>query len=800
MDRQDLLSENGKHTCTVLLFGSPQIARDGLPVRLDTRKALALLAVLAVSEARTARDELAALVWPEADANSARGTLRRTLSTLKRAIGSDSLSVDRQAIGLNSDRLEVDVTRFSSLLATARAHGHRLTQECHSCLPVLRKAIQLHRGDFLAGFSIRDAPEFEDWQVTRCEAYRRELAAALEGASRTLAAQGDLDGATAFAERLLALDSLNETAHQLLMRIYSQAGDRPAAIRQYKECLRLLHEELAVAPVEETVRLFESIANGDGVSSQISPSATRPVSPSSSQLPLVGREAEWETLASVFDRISAGPEVVVVEGEAGIGKTRLLEDLLELARARGAVILSSRCYEGEANLAYAPLMQFLRRAVDFLDKSGRLGEIMATDLAEVGRLVPDLNTHGADPLASTDTGPVSRAAAQTHFLDAVCRVLLACGLGSRLLITVDDLQWADEASLDWLAYLIRRLTGRRVGVIFAWRSHERPMPEAFRRLVSDARRSGFLTTIALERLDRENVAELLEKASGNGLNGEDEPAADVGTWLFDESEGLPLLLAEYLEAFREGILDRTLHSAGRDLLASRVSAVSEGAGQILTAAAVIGRSFDFDTLRQSSGRDEEMVVAALEELQARGLVRELPSEPAGGVSYDFAHEKLRAVVLDRTTAARRRLLHRRTADAMASPRHERVEVASAQIAHHYREAGMVEQAAVFYRRAGEHAAELFATREALAHFQNALALTDVDAPALQESIGDLHMALGGYVAAIESYQSAAARTEGLALARIEQKLGSACDRWGEIGAAQRHYAAALEILRRRWSG
>jgi tetratricopeptide (TPR) repeat protein len=240
-----------------------------------------------------------------------------------------------------------------------------------------------------------------------------------------------------------------------------------------------------------------------------------------------------------------------------------------------------------------------------------------------------------------------------------------------------------------------------------------------------------------------------------------------------------------------------------ELLLSRLTTVSETGRQFLAAAAVIGRSFDFDTLRETSGRDEEMAVTALEELSGLGLVREVGSDSSGpsvrgaveAPAYDFHHDKLRILVYDRTSLARRNLLHRRVAEVLIGrSRARRDESLAAQIAHHYHLAGTSAAAADYYVRAGAHARTLFANREALAQYQAALALGHPCVGELHEALGDLHTLLGEYRDAVAKFESAAALTTDLDQARIEHKLGTVHHRWGEWELAESYYEEALAIL------
>jgi DNA-binding SARP family transcriptional activator len=165
----------------LFLLGPPRIERDGEPVEIDTRKAIALASYLAVSGEEHSRDALAALFWPLSDQSRARAALRRTLSTLRRALGYDRLEVDGERLALSaSDGFRVDVDQFLGLLATCDSHGHPPEKTCPACLAPLSEAIGLYRADFMNGFSLRDSPGFDEWQTFQTESLRLELAWALE--------------------------------------------------------------------------------------------------------------------------------------------------------------------------------------------------------------------------------------------------------------------------------------------------------------------------------------------------------------------------------------------------------------------------------------------------------------------------------------------------------------------------------------------------------------------------------------------------------------------------------------------
>jgi DNA-binding SARP family transcriptional activator len=727
----------------VMLLGPPRVRRDGSAVAFDTRKALALLAHLVMTDRPRPRDVLAELLWPEHDAEHARGALRRTLSTLRSAVGAEALDATRDRVALvRGPGLQIDVDRFRELAAEG----------------ALEEAVAVFRGDFLEGFGLRDAPAFEDWQRGEADALRRELAAALARLVDERSAAADWTGALEHARRRLALDPLHEPAHRALIRLFALSGDRAAAIAQYRECVRTLSRELGVPPLAETTELYEAISDG---SIEPPPPQPAPVPAERRPAALVGRDDDRAALLEVYGM--AGGRVALLEGEAGIGKTRLAEELLAHARVLGAPVLAGRAYEEESALAYGPLVEALRDRLR--DDVAWVQDVPPRALAEAARLVPELAE--ARP-GLTAPAPLEGPGAQGRFLDGAWETLAIAASGG--ILFVDDVQSADEASLALLAYGLRRLAGRPLLVLLAWRT---PFERPLRRVVADAARAGAGTVRELKRLTSGEVEELLAAVRP------DAAGDDLARRLYDETEGLPFLLVEYLSALGDAAgREWPLPTEARDVLRSRLAPVGEAARQVLAAAAVIGRSFDVETARAASGRGDEETVAALEELVRRGLVRE------GAFDYDFSHEQLRALVYDDTSLARRRLLHGRAADALRSR--------PAAAARHLVLAGREREAAHAYARAADDARRVYANVEALEHLHAALALGHEDRTELQTAIGELQTLQGDYARALAAYEAAAAGADPGELAALEHRLGQIHHRRGEWALAESHFRAALD--------
>jgi DNA-binding SARP family transcriptional activator/predicted ATPase len=324
----------------VTLFGAPRIERDGQIAPLRRSKALALLAYLAVARRPQDRDGLLALLWPEFDPASARNNLRRELSLLKAALGEEALLIDRRQVTWNPHLpLQLDVADFQAHVAAPGRHGHQPGALCEQCLAALTGAAELCRDEFMAGFSLPDAPAFDEWLFFQRESFRQQLAELLQALiahHRERDAHGE---AITYARRWLALDTLHEPAHRELMRLYAAAGQRSAALRQFDECAALLERELGAAPEPETVELHGAIRARRPATPALPPPPPAPRQASAPGLPpapvgFVGRRRE---LQDVVRRLTdPACRLLTLTGPGGIGKTHLALQAARLLSAEWA--------------------------------------------------------------------------------------------------------------------------------------------------------------------------------------------------------------------------------------------------------------------------------------------------------------------------------------------------------------------------------------------------------------------------------------------------------------------------------
>jgi DNA-binding SARP family transcriptional activator/tetratricopeptide (TPR) repeat protein len=834
------------------LLGPPVVLRDGLPVTFDTRKAIALLALLAVSGREHSREQLADLLWPDADSAKGRASLRRTLSVTAAAMGA-GLTISRVAVTLELAAVQVDVREFESLIARPDIES-------------LERAVELYRDDFLSGFVLRGCPDFEEWQASVSEGLRQSLARGLQRLVAACIAAGDLERATGHARGWLQLDPLHEPAHQAIIRLHGWAGQRSAAMRQYRSLVRVLDRELAVRPLPETTRLYDDVragrlepppapsvvriaespaaadttAAGAVASSEASKDARADgwvpgAAGAAGVWPLVGRDAELAALRTAWQATGSTGRVVAIVGQAGIGKTRLITEFRTEARQapQAAAVLAARCHDGETALPFVLAADLLRTALAV--RPDLPGVLPAHTAAMAGRLVPALAAAHPDSVAPALDSPV----AVTRLYAAIADTLLAATKGADLaaatagaaaegpagVVVVEDVHWADGSSLGLLAYLVRRLADWPLLLVLSWQAEQAGRLRILRTALSEAEEQSLGETIEPGLLGPEAIGSLLD------LDG--MPQVEVDR-LMAETRGLPMLVREYLEALRSAGEPAGVGAQGaeqadwwppasvRDLLRARLQAVSEPTRQMLTAAAVLGSDNDADLLRAVSGRGEDEIVEAIDEALDRSLLTEIPPPAAGEApSYGFPYEALRRTAYESATLARRRLLHGRAADVL-SRRHERdpARTRAATVADHLQLAGRDAEAGQWWWRAAQVARELYAHAEAYTHLVRALALGYPQLPG-RIALGEVLVALGRYREALAEFETAAALAgagEGggaadgsdagkvagdgdlaeagdrAVQASIEHKLADVHHRLGDWDLAEAHLAVVTELV------
>jgi len=741
------------------LFGSPRVEREGERVDFDTRKATALLAYLAVTDRPHRRDSLASMLWPESDEVRARSSLRRTLSVA--AVVGPALQAGRDELTLSSAAISCDVTEFGQLVG-------------QEDLSSRRAAIDLASDDFMAGFSLRDSPAFDDWQASTAERLRDQVVASLAILVDEDVTRGHHDSALVLTRRWLAADPMSELAHRQLMRLLTWIGQRPLALQQYRKLVRILDRELGVEPLPETIALYDDI-RGDRLtrpdvrsevgsrSHVITPKILQASAPSSHEPTIVGRDQERQRLLESWRGSAGTGELAGLVGEPGLGRTALALDLANEVMRLGGRTALVRVHEGEHGLALAAAGDMARNLVRLLSAEHRLSVDVISELA---RLDPSLTRSGEG------TAPLDTPGALLRFFDAVGQLVEQSLVGQPPgLLVIDDAHWLDPSSADLIAYVVRRLPAGLM-VLVTWRPDVGST--GLTNLVLD---KGEL--VILKPLRHDAVATLIAVEGAGYLMIDD---------VYRRTAGVPRLVHEHLAAARAGT-----DSSGpmRDVVLARLESASPTARQLTSAAAVLGGVVDPELLRATAGRAELESVDAIEEAVTRGLLVEV-AERRG---YDFPHDLLRGIVLERTGLARQRLLHGRAADILMR-RHavDKKVWPAAVVADHLAAAGQREAAASWYWRAAGEARDLYAHREELEQLSAAQA-AGYEAAEVHAAVAAALTRLGSYRQALVSYEQAAATTDdAVELAVLEHRLATVHDRLGEWRIAQAHLESADALL------
>ncbi|MGC9371562.1 MAG: BREX system ATP-binding domain-containing protein, partial [Paracoccaceae bacterium] len=476
------------------LLGPPGVAMGDTALTIPRRQVRALLYYLAAAGEPVPRERLAFLFWPDTPETDARRSLTRLLTHLRRALPrEDLLQTEDDCVGLDPDGVVVDLVVFERLA------------EREDDVAALRRAADLYRGAFLDGFSLPGSPEYEGWLVTQQRACEVCYLGVLSALIDACGASGDHDAAIAAARRYLATDELAEDVHRRLIALYAAAGDRAAALGQFERCAAVLERELGVRPLPETRAAYESVLQSRPLPPACSPRELAWTTLPSLSVPLVGRETAMRVLQAALADAEAGRGcVVLVSGEPGIGKSRLLEAFATRARDR-ALVLAAAARSVERALPYQPVADAIRT----LSSWEPLDTLPPVWLAEASRVLPDLRDLRPGLPAPL---PVAPQEARTRLLEALSHLLLRLAEGPKpLLLCLDDLQWADSATLDWLVHLAPRLADRRVLIVAAYRSEEQTRVEGLRRALS---RLGQRRELHLAGLGVEDVAQIVRRAVG----------------------------------------------------------------------------------------------------------------------------------------------------------------------------------------------------------------------------------------------------------------------------------------------
>jgi DNA-binding SARP family transcriptional activator len=707
---------------TLTLLGGFRARLDpGAPLALPTRKAQALLAYLAMPPGLAhPRDKLASLLWGSTVETTARTSLRQTLYALRKSLrGADPqpLRLDADTVALDPTAVTVDVGEFVQRMAEATPSA-------------LAEALALYEGDLLEGLTVQEPP-FEDWLLRERERLR-ELA--LEALARLLAHQraaGSTEAAVQTALRLLALDPLQEPVHRALMQLYVETGRRGAALRQYQLCVATLQRELRAEPEAETKALYQEIlrrrARGmpdpergptPGIAAEPGPRRTEPPEPPAASEPLVGRERDLARLEEALEGALAGRgRLVVLIGEAGIGKSRLVAELTAAASRRQGRVLIGRCYETERILPFAPWVGALRTG-QVLEERELLDTLEPGWRAELGRLLPELPEAAELTAPSPGGEPVGRGGGDArHLFEAITELLKRLARRQPLVVILEDTHWADEMSVRLLAFLGRRLRAVPLLVLATVREEDLADSGLLRQTLDELDGSGQLVRLPLAPLSRVDTVALVRALAPPGLS--DPLLADLAEEAWRASDGNAFVVVEVMHALREGApLPGTpglpLPARVQALVRQRLERLSDRGRRLVATAAVIGRQFDFALVQRAADLSEREAAEGVEELVRQRVLR------GAGEGLEFSHDRIREVAAGELPPPLRVALHRHVAESLEEVYRQDLAGHALALGTHYRQGEVWDKAVAHFHTAGRQAAARSAHHEAAACLEEAL--------------------------------------------------------------------------------
>jgi DNA-binding SARP family transcriptional activator len=769
--------------------------------RLPGRQGRLLLAYLALNRDRACpRGELIDALWPERPPAAADTALSALLSKLRRALGDGALTGRSEVRLTLGGAVAVDVEQAAA--AARHAEAALLDGDWDAAAAAARAALVADPQAFLPDC---DGP----WITEQRGALDGLRVRAFEVLAESALRRGDAAGAADHARAAIASAPFRESAHILLMDAHAAAGNSAEALRVFEELRRRLREELGTAPGPAAMAVHERVLLGRVPVTRHTTATPPPRPPAGARRwpvaldalrrhGFVGRAGEAAVLQDAWRRATDGTRgLVVLAGEAGIGKTRLAAELAAHAHDDGAVVLYGR-FEEDAAAPYRPVVGLLRGwggGASLVPLAERLGP----RAAELGNLLPEL---GSPP--QSGHGDALRAgeadARRLRLFDALAALLAEIAGEAPLLVLLDDLHWADRPTLQLIGHLVRAPVPARALFVATTRADETGEPVAA--LLAGLRREHALTRIDLGGLDGAETGALV-----TALGGRPATPSFVDE-LHEWTAGNPFFIEEVVHHLADagGNLGGTLalHDGGvpagvREVTTRRLARLGGPARNVLAAAAVVGQEFDFDVLEAIGPLAGDELVAVLEQAVAAAVLRE-DGERVG--RYSFSHALMRATLYDGLSALRRARLHGRVGEALLARRGAQLDPHLGQLAHHFALAAPVDRpdrAVDFALAAGRRADRLLAWEEAVGHYRAALRARELAGAVDDRLRCELLLALGasqeraGDAAYRSTFTVAAGAARALSDAALlgRAALGYA-GRWSQLGRVEEDVAALLQ--------
>ncbi|WZL73823.1 AAA family ATPase [Clostridiaceae bacterium 35-E11] len=610
---------------TARLLGTPEVFYNGHRIKFPFRKAEALFYYLLV-EKQASRDILVNFFWPELQENTAKKNLRNAVYMIRKVFEADVIVSPQRAMLMLSEDIswKIDVDQF---LQNQESTG-----------------IALYQGEFLQGLLVKDAENFEHWMFRERDAYRDSYMHKLHKLLKKYISSKRFMEAEDCCKKLIAVDEFNEEPYRILMEVYSLQGQYNKGIETYNKLVEVLDKELAIRPDLKTNDVFETLLKEKSIQESLEKEE--------SQCFYYGRKEEIKFLKQnhyAFHK-QVDRKSIVVLGEAGIGKSRLVEEFFKSSNLEEVYVFKAYCYEAEENYLLRPWNGIF----------SKLSKLLKEENVQIPPLWKNI-VRCIFPAffpedGSMDKNLVENVATFKYQVaeNAIVNILLKVAEEKKIILFFEDLQWIDQLSLSLLQTILLENRNTSLMMIATCRSsHQRKIDQFFGQIS----RYDLMKKIELKRLSKEDTLIFASRLLPDYAFTE-----ELKNVMYNETEGNTFFLLEFLNNLKENGTIGMISPKMEDILKNRIANVSSEGQKILSIASVFFDKVTFASLQGLSGKKELELLDIIDELQQKGLIKEVVEEK--GIAFVFTHQKLREYVYQEMSLSRKMILHHQIAKCL----------------------------------------------------------------------------------------------------------------------------------------
>lgn len=746
----------------IYTLSKPRCLYKDKEINFNLQKTLGLLIYLALNPGSHRRKQLAGLFWDYFETSKSLANLSRHLYSLKQIFSEiESLLI------IHKDKIErkptnliwIDVLEFENLVKELKKSPKNEK--------IINEILKIYQENFLEEFYLSSANIFNEWAYFKREEIKQNFLKILNSYLENKLVEKKIEVAVELAKKSLKTDGLQEPIYQKLMLAYYNLGKKEPALEQYKLCKRRLKEELNVSPSPETTSIYQQMLKKESlIKNDLKPAKVKFTLPHESQrLLLVGRDEKLKILLNSFENLkNLEKNAIFINGEAGIGKTRIVLEFLEKIKDK-AYVVYSKCYENQKLLGYYPIISAWRNFFTSMDYRIPLEVVYLRDLLA---FFPELEEHFGISSAPFANYPELR----TRLFESFYKLILVYGVDYPVIFFIDDLACCDESSMELLHYLACKLKGQNFLLICNFRTENLQLNSKFRDYVNNFKRDKLCHVLEVERIKELDLLGIIK--------GEGRYLKDFIHDVFKKSGGIPLYFTEilnnlvqeekikYLENGRIEVpcklpLDIYLPASLKESLLILWQKMNWNGQRLLKYAAIIGEQFAARDMSLLLEKNESDTCSLLDDLVCKNIFKK--NERDYKVYYTFLHDKIEEFIYERILKDESMLLHRYIAEFFEKHYKEN-NLFLGKIAYHYLKAGKHSLALQYFIRAGKYFQGGLAHEEAIQNYLKAYELAQDVALKIEilTGLGALYAKIGKYDRALKFYD------EGIILAEKDPIL------------------------------